>query len=339
MPFSGWLIDRFGARIFVSLAAVLCGVGWAGLGMAHTLPQLYVLYSMAGVGAALVYCGATGMGLKWFPDKLGLASGLVAAGFGSGACPFHSHHGVRHSRRELPRRVPVYRHCAGTRDFCSPRNFSDNPDPNDPEIAGKKPKSRFKLRSHAEQFTSSGNVANASVLRSLRDDADDGHRRLDGDRADFFGGRNARHHEDRFHRGPHDQSACQWRRPHFLGLGIRSRRPRAHHDHGIHDSGASLLSVLQTREAIPHSVSSFAWPLCFSPGARSIRFSRQRLADFFGGRHASSNYAFLYSSKGVASILAGGLAAQLFEKTGSWAVVFYGSATLAFLAALMAAGL
>ena len=28
-------------------------------------------------------------------------------------------------------------------------------------------------------------------------------------------------------------------------------------------------------------------------------------ADFFGGRNASSNYSFLYSSKGVASILAG----------------------------------
>jgi OFA family oxalate/formate antiporter-like MFS transporter len=62
-------------------------------------------------------------------------------------------------------------------------------------------------------------------------------------------------------------------------------------------------------------------------------------ADFFGGLNASSNYSFLYSSKGMASILAGGLAAQLFEKTGSWAIVFYGSATLAFLAALMAGGL
>jgi OFA family oxalate/formate antiporter-like MFS transporter len=62
-------------------------------------------------------------------------------------------------------------------------------------------------------------------------------------------------------------------------------------------------------------------------------------ADFFGGKNASSNYSFLYSSKGMAAILAGGLAAQLFERTGTWTVVFYGSATLAFLAALMAAGL
>jgi OFA family oxalate/formate antiporter-like MFS transporter len=62
-------------------------------------------------------------------------------------------------------------------------------------------------------------------------------------------------------------------------------------------------------------------------------------ADFFGGRNASSNYSFLYSSKGMAAILAGWLAARMFEKSGTWTVVFYGSATLAFLAAIMAVGL
>jgi hypothetical protein len=41
----------------------------------------------------------------------------------------------------------------------------------------------------------------------------------------------------------------------------------------------------------------------------------------------------------MSAILAGGLAAELFEHTGSWTVVFYGSAALAFLAALMAFGL
>jgi sugar phosphate permease len=61
------------------------------------------------------------------------------------------------------------------------------------------------------------------------------------------------------------------------------------------------------------------------------------MADFFGIKNSGSNYAFIYSSKGVASILAGGLAALLFEKMGSWTVVFYGSATLAFITAIMAA--
>jgi OFA family oxalate/formate antiporter-like MFS transporter len=63
------------------------------------------------------------------------------------------------------------------------------------------------------------------------------------------------------------------------------------------------------------------------------------LGDMFGARNAASNYSLLYSTKGVASIVAGWLAALLFESSGSWNFVFYGSAALAFLAALAAIGL
>jgi OFA family oxalate/formate antiporter-like MFS transporter len=63
------------------------------------------------------------------------------------------------------------------------------------------------------------------------------------------------------------------------------------------------------------------------------------LADVFGARHAASNYSFLYSTKGVASILGGGLAAILFERTGTWNYAFYGSAALALCSALTALAL
>jgi hypothetical protein len=63
------------------------------------------------------------------------------------------------------------------------------------------------------------------------------------------------------------------------------------------------------------------------------------LTDTFGSRHAASNYSMLYSTKGLASILAGGLAAQLFEKTGTWDYAFYGSAALALCSAVAAIGL
>jgi MFS family permease len=63
------------------------------------------------------------------------------------------------------------------------------------------------------------------------------------------------------------------------------------------------------------------------------------LADMFGARHAASNYSFLYSTKGVASILGGGLAAMLFERTGSWDYAFYASAVLALCSAVAAVGL
>jgi OFA family oxalate/formate antiporter-like MFS transporter len=62
-------------------------------------------------------------------------------------------------------------------------------------------------------------------------------------------------------------------------------------------------------------------------------------ADLFGSGSASANYGFLYSTKGVASIVGGGLAALLFEKIGNWDVVFYGSAVLALISTLIAIGL
>jgi OFA family oxalate/formate antiporter-like MFS transporter len=88
MPLSGWLMDRLGPRIFISLAGVLCGIGWSELGRARTLTELYAFYSLAGFGAAMVYCGSVSVGLKWFPDRRGLAAGIIAAGFGSGAALF-----------------------------------------------------------------------------------------------------------------------------------------------------------------------------------------------------------------------------------------------------------
>src|SRR5260370_24797770 len=69
MPIEGWLIDRMGPRVFISIASVLCGVGWTALGFVTTLWQLYLFYAIAGVGAAFVYSGSIAGALKWFPVK------------------------------------------------------------------------------------------------------------------------------------------------------------------------------------------------------------------------------------------------------------------------------
>ena len=61
-------------------------------------------------------------------------------------------------------------------------------------------------------------------------------------------------------------------------------------------------------------------------------------ADYFGTRHATSNYAVLYTAKGVASIIGGWFGAFLYDQSGSWAVGFYGSAAMALVAAGMAIG-
>jgi OFA family oxalate/formate antiporter-like MFS transporter len=87
-PLDGWLIDRLGPRGFISAAGLLCGLGWAGLGYATSLPMLYTTYCAAGIGAAFVYSGSIGSALKWFKERRGLASGIMAAGFGGGTALF-----------------------------------------------------------------------------------------------------------------------------------------------------------------------------------------------------------------------------------------------------------
>jgi OFA family oxalate/formate antiporter-like MFS transporter len=56
MPLSGWFIDKMGPRTFMTMAGILCGVGWGALGFAHSLPEFYTYYCVAGLGNAFVYC-------------------------------------------------------------------------------------------------------------------------------------------------------------------------------------------------------------------------------------------------------------------------------------------
>jgi OFA family oxalate/formate antiporter-like MFS transporter len=56
-------------------------------------------------------------------------------------------------------------------------------------------------------------------------------------------------------------------------------------------------------------------------------------ADYFGARNATSNYAVLYTAKGVAAIIGGWVAALLAEQSGSWTLAFIGSAVMALAAA------
>lgn len=85
VPFEGWLVDRFGPRLLVMIGGMLAGLGWVGSGYAESLTTLYLSYGVAGLGAGVVYGTAIGSALKWFPDHRGLAAGLTAAGFGAGS--------------------------------------------------------------------------------------------------------------------------------------------------------------------------------------------------------------------------------------------------------------
>ena len=83
-PLNAYLIDRFGPRLMITLAGVLVAIGWVGAGLVSSLPGLYVVYAIGGIGAGAVYGGCIGVAMKWFPDKRGLCVGVVAGSYGFG---------------------------------------------------------------------------------------------------------------------------------------------------------------------------------------------------------------------------------------------------------------
>jgi MFS transporter, OFA family, oxalate/formate antiporter len=85
-PAQGWLVDRFGARLLITIGCLLSGLGWIGAAYAVSLTSLYLTYGLfCGIGTGIVYVGIIGLVVRWFPDKRGFATGLVAAGYGFGA--------------------------------------------------------------------------------------------------------------------------------------------------------------------------------------------------------------------------------------------------------------
>jgi len=85
VPIEGYLIDKFGPRIMISASGLLVAIAWVINSIADSLSLLYVGAAIGGIGAGVIYGGAVGNALKWFPDRRGLAAGLTAAGFGAGS--------------------------------------------------------------------------------------------------------------------------------------------------------------------------------------------------------------------------------------------------------------
>ena len=83
-PISAYLVDRFGPRRVVTLASLLVAIGWVGAGWVNSLPALYAVYAIGGVGAGAVYSSCVGVAMKWFPDRRGLCVGVVAGSYGFG---------------------------------------------------------------------------------------------------------------------------------------------------------------------------------------------------------------------------------------------------------------
>jgi MFS transporter, OFA family, oxalate/formate antiporter len=85
-PLQGYLIDKFGPRLLVATGGLLSGLGWVLAAYATSLTTLYLTYGLlCGIGTGIVYIGIIGLMVRWFPERRGLATGVVAAGYGFGA--------------------------------------------------------------------------------------------------------------------------------------------------------------------------------------------------------------------------------------------------------------
>jgi len=83
--FAGKAQDYMQPRMVMLLGGMLFGLGLAGIGFIQNLFQLYLCVVLAGIGLGSVYPGATVSNtIRFFPDKQGLTSGLIAAGYGIG---------------------------------------------------------------------------------------------------------------------------------------------------------------------------------------------------------------------------------------------------------------
>ncbi len=82
VPIEGWFVDKYGPRLVVLIAGILCAIGWSINAEATSLNGYYLGMIIAGIGAGGVYGTCVGNALKWFPDKRGLAAG-IRRGFGT----------------------------------------------------------------------------------------------------------------------------------------------------------------------------------------------------------------------------------------------------------------
>jgi OFA family oxalate/formate antiporter-like MFS transporter len=334
MPIEGWLIDRMGPRIFTTIAGVLCGFGWSGLAFAAARWQLYVFYSVAGVGAAFVYSGSIASALKWFPDRRGLAAGIIAGGFGSGSALFipiiaSMIHNQGYRAAFLVTGVlqglvivvvaQVLRHPGP--EFAATGTATRSIHPRVRRTGGQFSTPEM-LRSPQFYLLYFMFVSMATGGLLVTAQAGPVAREWGITRAALT----AALALDRVSNGA-SRVAWGWFSDH---IGRETAMAVA-----FVLQSACLFSVLAVGRW-SGTMFTVTLILTFFTYGEVFSLFPALIGDYFGAAHASSNYSFMYSAKGIASIIGGGLAAVLFEKFGSWSAAFYGSALLALLAGMMA---
>ncbi|MCD6319500.1 MAG: OFA family MFS transporter [Candidatus Desulfofervidaceae bacterium] len=87
MIFAGRLQQNLGPRPVCMAGGVLLGLGYIlAKFLGHSfMGQVFCIGVIGGAGIGLAYVVPIAVGMKWFPDKKGMITGLAVAGFGFGA--------------------------------------------------------------------------------------------------------------------------------------------------------------------------------------------------------------------------------------------------------------
>jgi OFA family oxalate/formate antiporter-like MFS transporter len=333
-PVEGWLIDRLGARLFLTAGGVFVGLGWTGMGYAQTLTQLYVLYGLSGVGAAFVYSGSIATALKWFPDMRGTVSGFITAGFGAGSALFIPTIIAPLLSRSGYQSAFLYTGIAQGLLIILAAQVLHNPGPDfHVSPAAKKPVSA-RIRRNQAQFNSLQMMATphfwvlyiAFVLTSI-------------------GGLMITAQASPVGRTMKIAAwaivwAVSWSRvangigrifwgwfSDLVGRELAMAIP-------FLLQALSLIGVLSLGKLSSGWFIVMMMAVFFTWGSMFALFPAI-IGDYFGASNATSNYGFLYTAKGVASIGGGGIAAWLFTKYGSWNIPVYWTAALTVVSAAL----
>ncbi len=86
MVVGGALEKKYGPRITATIGGLFICAGWILGYFTHSLIWLYLSYGvLCGIGTGLGYLPSISTGIKWFPDKRGMITGIVVFGFGFGS--------------------------------------------------------------------------------------------------------------------------------------------------------------------------------------------------------------------------------------------------------------
>jgi OFA family oxalate/formate antiporter-like MFS transporter len=332
MPFFASYIDKFGPRLFMVGSGVLCAIGWGALGHVPSLIWFYVLFCTAGIGVACVYACGVSTAVKWFPDRRGIASGIITAGYGMGAALFN------------PLVFQPLIHAIGYSDTFLWTGVSHGALIVLSGLVMVNPPASYK-------------VAAAAVKPSVR------RQNLDFTRWEML-------------RTPQFYFLFVAMLSIGIGglMVTAQLKPVATNYHI--GAAALTIALVLTPLANGFSRIVWGWVSDYLGRERTmfVAFLLQALfllaaptlgrtgdamwvalmvlifltwgelyvlfpavlADLYGSKNSAGNYSFLYSAKGFAALVGGGLAATIFEMTGTWDYAFFASAALALLAAMMA---